>query len=181
MKRFFILILLIVGFTMTQAKAETTAFDFIFEDIDGEELPLSKFTGKTVMVVNTASYCGFTKQYDALQAVWAKYRDRGLIVLGVPSNDFGQQEPGTEKEIKEFCEVNFNINFPMTQKEVVSGKNAHPFYQWARKELGFVAAPKWNFHKYLIDGNGKLVDWFATTTKPDAPKVIAAIEKSLGR
>ncbi len=145
MKRFFILILLIVGFTMTQAKAETTAFDFTFEDIDGKELPLSKFTGKTVMVVNTASYCGFTKQYDALQAVWAKYRDRGLIVLGVPSNDFGQQEPGTEKEIKEFCEVNFNINFPMTQKEVVSGKKCPSILSMGAQGIGLCGCTQMEF------------------------------------
>lgn len=175
------IILFSMGVMMTQAQAQTSAHDFEFTAIEGSPLSLSDFSGKAVLVVNTASLCGFTKQYDALQALWERYRDKGLVVLGVPSNDFGAQEPGSEAEIKEFCEVNFNIDFPLTEKAVVTGDQAHPFYKWARKELGFIAAPKWNFHKYLVDGNGKLVDWFSTATKPDAKKVIAAIEKTLAQ
>jgi glutathione peroxidase len=174
--RFLFLSLLAIGLFMSTAQAKT-AYDFSFQSIDGEDLPLSKFKGQAILVVNTASHCGFTKQYNGLQALWESYRGKGLIVLGVPSNDFGQQEPGTENEIKEFCETNFNVDFPMTEKVVVSGKQAHPFYKWARQELGFVAAPKWNFHKYLIDANGNLIDWFATTTDPNSTKVRDRVEK----
>lgn len=156
-----------------------SAHDFSFTAIDGGALPLSQFAGKAVLVVNTASQCGFTPQYEQLQAVWQKYRDRGLVVLGVPSNDFGGQEPGTEAQIKDFCETTFNVDFPLTAKEKVSGGDAHPFYRWARAEKGALAAPKWNFHKYLIAPDGRLVEWFSTVTRPDSDKVTAAIEAVL--
>ena len=153
---------------------------FTFKSINGEEnIKLSDFSGKAVLVVNTASRCGFTSQYNGLQSLWEKYKDRGLVVLGVPSNDFGGQEPGTEKEIKNFCTVNFNVNFPITEKQVVSGKSAHPFYVWAAKELGALSKPRWNFLKILIDGDGKAVDWFASNTSPTSSKVISAIESIL--
>ncbi|MBX3455713.1 glutathione peroxidase [Ferrovibrio sp.] len=165
------------------AKASTgmTAHDFSFTSIDGAALPLKQFKGKTLLVVNTASQCGFTKQYTDLQSLWSRYRDKGLVVLGVPSNDFGGQEPGSSAEIKNFCEVNFDVDFPLTEKEVVVGDKAHPFYKWAAAEFGELAKPRWNFHKYLIDGNGKPVDWYATTTNPMADKVIAAVETTLAK
>ncbi len=178
--RLLILTFAFLGILMTPAHS-TTAHDFTFSSIEGEALPLSSFKGKAVLIVNTASYCGFTKQYNDLQALWEQYRDKGLVVLGVPSNDFGSQEPGTESEIKEFCDVNFNVDFPMTEKESVKGDHAHPFYKWARKELGFVAAPKWNFHKYLIDTDGNLTDWFSTPTAPTSPKVIKQVEAILSK
>ncbi|MQX36677.1 glutathione peroxidase [Roseospira navarrensis] len=159
--------------------ATPSAHDFTFTSIDGEPLPMEQFAGKAVLVVNTASRCGFTKQYDGLQAVWEKYRDRGLVVLGVPSNDFGSQEPGDEEQIKEFCTVNFNINFPMTAKERVVGGGAHPFYTWVRQEVGFVGAPKWNFHKYLIAPDGSVADWFSSVTGPQAGRLTNAIERVL--
>ncbi|EKV31478.1 Glutathione peroxidase [Caenispirillum salinarum AK4] len=162
-----------------QAAGQGSAHDFEFRTIDGAPLPMNDFAGKAVLVVNTASECGFTPQYEQLQAVWQKYRDRGLVVLGVPSNDFGGQEPGTEAEIKDFCETAFSVDFPLTEKEVVKGDDPHPFYRWARDELGDLAAPKWNFHKYLVGPDGRLVDWFSTVTRPDSPKVLAAIEKTL--
>ena len=152
---------------------------FSFTSIDGQPLSLADYRGKAVLVVNTASRCGFTQQYAGLQALWETYRDRGLVVLGVPSNDFGAQEPGSETEIKEFCIVNFNIDFPMTEKQVVSGANAHPFYQWSGEQLGILSKPKWNFYKILLDSDGNAVDWFASTTGPDANKLIAAIESVL--
>ena len=158
-----------------------SAYDFSFTSIEGAPLPLSGFEGKVVLLVNTASRCGFTPQYTDLQAVWSRYRDRGLVVLGVPSNDFGGQEPGSEAQIKEFCEVNFDVDFPLTSKEHVVGDAAHPFYRWAAAELGLAAKPRWNFHKYLIGPDGRLVDWFASTTKPTAAKVIDAIEAQLAR
>lgn len=161
------------------AAAATTAHDFSFTSIDGTALPLSDFAGKAVLVVNTASKCGFTSQYDGLQALWETYRDRGLVVLGVPSNDFGSQEPGDESQIKEFCTVNFNISFPMTAKERVVGGGAHPFYTWAREQVGFVGSPKWNFHKYLIGPDGSVVGWFSSMTGPDSSRLVAAVEKAL--
>jgi len=171
---------LLTLFSATPAfAAGTSAFDFSFTTIEGEPLPLSQYRGKAVLVVNTASLCGFTPQYEGLQALWDTYRDRGLVVLGVPSNDFGAQEPGTSTEIKDFCATNYQVTFPLAEKEVVSGADAHPFYQWARAELGMLASPKWNFHKYLIAPDGRLVDWFSTTTKPGSAKVIKAVEAVL--
>jgi len=165
--------------SLVQAGTTKNAYDFTFTSITGEALPLSQFQGKAVLIVNTASRCGFTHQYADLQKVWEQYRDSGLVVLGVPSNDFAGQEPGTEKQIKNFCEVNFNVDFPMTSKKHVTGDNAHPFYQWAATELGFAAKPRWNFHKYLVAPDGTLVDWFSTPTSPTSDRVTKAIEKVL--
>ncbi len=133
------------------------AHAFGFTGIDGAPLPLSGYAGKAVLVVNTASRCGFTGQYRALQALWSDYRGRGLVVLGVPSNDFGGQEPGSEAEIRAFCGEDYGVDFPLTAKTPVRGPEAHPFYRWARAEAGGLAAPKWNFHKYLIAPDGRLV------------------------
>lgn len=161
------------------SEGHKSAYDFVFTSIDGDPLPLSVFEGKVVLVVNTASRCGFTHQYADLQSVWQRYRDRGLVVLGVPSNDFGGQEPGTEAEIKTFCAVNFDVDFPMTAKVEVTGGDAHPFYKWALEELGFLAKPRWNFHKFLIGRDGRLADWFSTPTAPTSQKVTRAIEAQL--
>ena len=167
--------------TTNAEETHKTAYDFSFTAIDGKLLPLENFKGKVILVVNTASRCGFTPQYSDLQNVWEKYRDKGFVVLGVPSNDFGGQEPGTEEEIKTFCEINYNINFPMTSKVTVKGRNAHPLYKWAGERFGFAGKPKWNFHKYLISADGILVDWFSTPTSPSSPKISLAIEQELTR
>ena len=167
------------GMAAMAGETPKTAYDFSFKSIGGEPLPLSNFRGKVVLLVNTASQCGFTDQYNHLQSVWSRFRERGLVVLGVPSNDFGNQEPGKEAEIKRFCEVNFDVDFPLTSKVHVTGKKAHPFYQWAESELGILAKPRWNFHKYLISPNGQLADWFSTPTSPTSGKVIKAIEAHL--
>jgi len=165
-----------IGMATTMTK---TAYDFQFTAIDGQELDLADYRGKVLLVVNTASQCGFTSQYDGLEAIWQKYQDQGLVVIGVPSNDFGKQEPATAEEIKSFCEVNFNISFPMTDKQVVKGKEAHPFYQWASAEAGLMGKPRWNFHKFLIGRDGQLVSWFASTTTPQSKKLQTAIQKAL--
>ena len=162
------------------ASAPLTAHNFTFENIDGGPLPLSNFAGKTVLLVNTASMCGFTAQYEALQTVYDKYRDAGLVVLGVPSDDFGSQEYDSADEIKQFCEINYGITFPMTDKVRVKGDNAHPYYQWVAAQ-GRMKLPRWNFYKHVIDADGNLVEWFASTTSPDSSKVINAIEKQLAR
>ena len=158
-----------------------SAYDFSFKTLEGEEpLPLSTFRGKVVLIVNTASQCGFTPQYDALEKLYQRYQNKGFIILGVPSNDFGGQEPGNGQQIAEFCKANYGVTFPMASKENVSGNQAHPFYRWAKKQLGFGTAPKWNFHKYLIDRQGHLADYFNSPTKPDASGLTKAIEKALG-
>ena len=133
----------------------SNAFDFEFEAIEGGKLPLSQWRGKVLLVVNTASFCGFTPQYDGLQKLWERYESKGLIVLGVPSNDFGAQEPKAESEILGFCQGAFNVTFPLTTKQQVAGDGAHPFYRWARDALGPKGTPHWNFHKYLVGRDGK--------------------------
>ena len=138
-----------------------TFYDFKINSINGEELNLSIFNDKTILLVNVASKCGFTKQYDDLQKLYDDYKEKGLVVIGIPSNQFGSQEPGSESEIKNFCETNFNINFPMTSKYEVKGDNAHPIYIWAKETYGKSTVPKWNFHKILINKNGKVEDTFA--------------------
>ena len=156
-----------------------TAHDFELTGIDGTPMPLKQYKGKVLLLVNTASQCGFTPQYADLEKVYKQYREPGLVVLGVPSNDFGGQEPGTAAQIKEFCEVNFDIDFPLADKQVVKGPNAHPLYRWIAAELGEDALPKWNFHKYLIGADGRLVEGFATPVKPTDAKVTKAIELAL--
>lgn len=173
----FLSLLLVLACLSTVARAAGSAHDFTLPSLDGGEISLSAFKGKSILLVNTASFCGFTKQYDGLQALYDSRRDKGLVVLGVPSNDFGQQEPGGKDTIKEFCEVNFAIDFPMSDKLVVKGKNAHPLYQWLKAETG--ATPKWNFYKFLIDGDGQAVTYFSSFTKPQSKKILRAIDASL--
>ena len=173
------IVLMFTIVTDVAAEESMSAHDFSFTSIDGAPLPMSVFKGKALLVVNTASECGYTPQYKDLQALWQSYRDRGLVVLGVPSNDFGGQEPGTEAEIKRFCERQYAVDFPLTTKEQVSGAGAHPFYKWAADVAGEAAAPRWNFHKYLIDPDGQLAAWFPTKTSPAAPEVAGEIEKVL--
>jgi glutathione peroxidase len=156
-----------------------TAHDYDFTSIDGAPLPLKDFAGKAVLVVNTASQCGLTPQYAGLEQLWSDYRGRGLVVLGVPSNDFGAQEPGSEEQIRSFCETRFAVDFPMTSKNVVKGPGAHPFFQWARGELGEEAEPKWNFHKILVGKDGRALGAFGSRTEPGDPQLKAAIDRAL--
>lgn len=156
--------------------APKTAHDFSFTDIDGNPLELGQFAGRPVMIVNTASKCGFTYQYDGLQALYDAYRKKGFVLIGVPSDDFGGQELASEEEVKHFCEVNFSLDFPLTEISRVKGARAHPFYQWARGTLGANKAPRWNFHKYLIAPDGRLVDAFDTSTEPMSQPVTSAVE-----
>ena len=154
-------------------------YDIEIESINGQIISLSKYKGKTIFLVNVASNCGFTKQYTDLQNLCEKYREKDLIVIGVPSNQFGGQEPGSNTEIKNFCETNFNINFLMTSKQDVKGENAHEIYKWAKISYGKSAIPKWNFHKILINNEGIIVDTFASFTNPMSKKVVLKIEKIL--
>ncbi len=164
----------------SKKKIKKTAYDFSFTSLDeNRKISLGDFKGKVIVIVNTASKCGFTSQYGDLEKIYEKYKDKGLVIIGVPSNDFGNQEPGRNDEIATFCQLNYGVTFPMTRKEKVSGDNAHPFYIWAKDILGFVAAPQWNFHKYLIHRNGKLVDYFYSATSIQSDRFKTAIEKAL--
>ncbi len=153
-------------------------YDFKIKSITGETINFSDYQNKVILLVNVASYCGFTNQYTELQKLWELYRDKGFVVIGVPSNSFNQ-EKNSEKEIKKFCEVNFNVNFPLTSIYEVKGNNAHEIYKWAKKNHGNSAVPKWNFHKILIDTDGKVIDTFVSFTKPMSKKITSAIEKIL--
>jgi len=180
-KLFFIYIYIIIIQLMNNSLAnyEKKFFDLRIKSLNGETINLSQYKDKAVLVVNVASNCGFTKQYTDLQNLWDQYKRKGLIVLGVPSNQFGKQEPGTNDEIKKFCEVNFNINFPMTDKVDVKGPNAHPIYIWAKENFGNSAIPKWNFHKILINKEGNVQDTFSSLTKPSSKRIINQIDKIL--
>ena len=160
------------------AKYEKIFFDFNIKSIEGNEINLEIFKNNVILLVNTASYCGFTNQYDGLQKIYQKYKDKGLIVLGVPSNSFNQ-EKNEESEIKQFCEVNFNLTFPMTSIYDVRGENAHPIYKWAKDNHGKSAVPKWNFHKIIINKEGKIEETFSSLTKPSSNKILSVLDKLL--
>lgn len=157
----------------------TTAYDYDFTAIDGSALPMTTFRDKVVLVVNVASKCGLTPQYDGLEQLYRDYRDQGLVVLGVPSNQFMGQEPGTNEEIAEFCRTNFGVDFPMTAKVDVKGEDAHPFYKWAVSAVGEPAEPVWNFHKLLVGKDGSLINVFGPRTPPDDAELKAAVEDAL--
>ncbi len=165
-------------FNKTNAKYEQLAYEFSFKSIDGGEINLEKYKDNVLIIVNVASRCGFTNQYEDLQNLWSKYKDKDLVVIGVPTNNF-KQEPGSNEDIKNFCKTNFNINFPMTEKMDVIGSNAHPFFQWAKENHGISAVPKWNFHKIIIGKDGKVSETFTSITKPSAKKFIELINKEI--
>jgi len=177
----YLLLIMIMSFLSTGVSSDNSklAYDFNFNDLDGSILKLSEYKDKVIVVINVASQCGFTKQYEDMQKVWNKYQSKGIVILGVPSNDFGNQEPGSNKDIKNFCEAKFGITFPMTEKVVIKGENAHPFYKWAKENHGKSAIPKWNFHKIIIGKDGKVFDTFASITNPSSRKFIKAIEEAL--
>ena len=163
-------------FEKSYAKYEKLFFDLSIKDIDNEVIQLSKFRGKTILLVNVASKCGFTNQYTDLQSLYDKFKEKNFVVLAVPSNQFGGQEPGSNKEIKDFCETNFNITFPITNKVDVKGNDAHQLYKWAKENHGSSTVPKWNFHKILINKEGKIEDTFNSFINPLSDKIIKQIE-----
>ena len=167
--------------TVANAQAADNLYDFTLTGLDGKPMPLEQFKGHPVLLVNTASECGFTPQFEGLEKLWESYKSKGLIVIGVPSNDFGGQEPGVGQEIATFCQKNYGVTFPLADKSVVSGAEAIPVYQWASAQAGFLGKPRWNFHKYLFDKDGKLVEWFASTTEPQSKNVIAAVDAALAK
>ena len=165
-------------FTKSNAQYDQLATEFSFNGVQGNSINLSDYKDNVIVVVNVASRCGFTYQYEGLQELWSEYKDKGLVIVGVPSNNF-RQEPGTNKEIKDFCETTFGIDFPITEKISVVGKDAHPFFLRAKKNHGSSAVPKWNFHKIIIGKNGKVLETFSSITKPSSKKFISAIEKEI--
>lgn len=158
---------------------DKSAFDFDFQSLKGKPMPLSAFAGQPVIIVNTASKCGFTPQYKGLEEVWQQHKAKGLVVLGVPSNDFGGQEPGDSMEISQFCEINFGVDFPLTEKVHVKGPDTHPLFQWIGQQGGMLAKPRWNFYKYFIGRDGALKTWFSSVTTPDSAKFQSAVKKLL--
>jgi len=177
----YLIITLVMGLFSTKISAsyDKIAYDFSFNDLDGSPAHLLEYKNKVIVVVNVASQCGFTKQYEDMQKVWDLYQKKGLVMIGIPSNDFGNQEPGNSNEIKNFCEAKFGITFPVMEKVVVKGDNAHAFYMWAKNNYGKKAVPKWNFHKIIIGRDGKIYDTFASITNPSSKRFISAIEKAL--
>ena len=171
-KIFFLIIFFYVFFNFQNSSAsyEKKFYDFKIKSINGNEIDLAEFKGKVILMVNVASKCGFTKQYDDLQDLWTKYKDRGLVVLGIPSNQFGNQEPGTEKKLKNFVKLTSISISLMTSKTDVKGENAHEIYKWAFKNYGKSAIPKWNFHKILINQEGKVEETYMSFTKPTSKK-----------
>ena len=180
MRKVIYLISIIMFFFKTPASSnyEKKFYDFSIESISGETIDFKDYKNKVVLVVNTASYCGFTKQYDELQKLWDLYKDKGLIVIGVPSNSFNQEKE-SNSEVNEFCKVNFDIDFPLTTITEVKGKNSHDLFKWAEKNHGKSAIPKWNFHKILINKEGKVEDTFSSFTKPMSKKITNRIEQIL--
>ena len=158
------------------ANYEKLFYDFKINDVSGNQLNLKEFKDKVVLLVNTASYCGFTKQYDDLQYIWDKYKSQNFVVIAVPSNSFNQEKKNND-EVKEFCKFNFNITFPITEISEVKGDLAHPIYKWAIENHGSSAKPKWNFHKILINRDGKVVDTYSSLTNPKSKKITSKIEE----
>ena len=176
MKKLLLILFMFSFFNKAMTESSGVAYDYRFDGINGNQIELSDFRNKVIVVVNVASRCGYTPQYKDLQTLYDNYKDRNLIIIGVPTNNF-KQEPGTNDQIKDFCETNFGITFPMTEKINVIGNNSHPFYKWAIEDFGIGAIPKWNFHKIVIGKNGKVVDTFASFTKPTSKKFVKLIEK----
>jgi glutathione peroxidase len=174
---------LLAVFAATPAFAQTgmsrmTAYAFSFEGLKGGDIKLAEYAGKPILVVNTASQCGYTPQYAGLQQLWARFHERGLMIIGIPSNDFGGQEPGSAAEIEHTAHAGYGVGFPLAAKAEVRGSQQHPFYKWTAAEKP-LELPRWNFHKYLIGRDGHIAASFATQVEPTDPRVIAAIEKEL--
>ena len=176
-KRFFLTIMILGFFTNLSANYHKLAYDFNFKGLDGDQINLKDYEDKVIIVVNVASRCGYTPQYNDLQKLWSDNKN-DLVIIGVPTNNF-KQEPKNNVDIKKFCESNFGITFPMSEKVDVIGKNAHPFFKWAKKNHGIAAIPKWNFHKIIVGKDGKVADTFASFTKPNSKKFISVINKEI--
>lgn len=175
----FLLAFFSVSYQAVHAQSKLNAYSFSFLDIDGKKINLEDFKGKVVMIVNTASQCKFTPQYAQLEELYERFNKQGLVIIAVPSNDFGQQEPGSKQQIKNFIDKKYQVTFLVADKTHVTGKDAHPFYKWAETQVTYVGTPMWNFHKYIIDKNGDLQYWFTSTTEPTSNDLVRAIQTLL--
>ena len=171
------LIMIFTLFMSISLSAKSDFFDLNFEGIDGNIISLKEFKNKPILIVNSASFCGFTYQYEQLENLYQKFKKKGLVVIAIPSNDFGGQEFKDNKKVKEFCEVNFNISFPITTITKIKGNDKHPFFKWVEKEAGYLSLPKWNFYKYLINKDGNLSAWFSSVTTPSSKKFLNKLNK----
>ena len=176
MNKIFIFFLIIIGIAMTN-KVNANAYKFSFNSIDGKIVNLKDFKEKPILIINTASLCGFTNQYADIELLYNQYKEDGLVVIGIPSNDFGSQELSSNTKVKEFCTTNFDISFLLTEITKIKGQNGHPFFKWIKQEAGFLAFPKWNFYKYLINNKGELVSWYTSTTNPKSDKIEKELQK----
>ena len=159
------------------SNVRASVYQFNFNSLDGKHIDLNDFKGKPIFIVNTASLCGFTYQYTDIETLHQQYKKDGLIIIGIPSNDFGNQELSSNKKVKEFCNINFGISFMLTEITNIKGKKGHPFFKWIKEEAGFLAFPKWNFYKYLINKEGLLVKWYGSTTRPISKKITNEIDR----
>ena len=173
-----VVFLIFMLFSFNSNSSNNTFHDFEIESIEGNNISTSNYKGKVVLLVNTASKCGFTPQYEGLQRLYDRFKDDGFIVLGIPSNDFNQ-ELSNDEQVKEFCEIRYGVNFPMTKISHVRGDNAHPIYKWISENVSMIGNPKWNFHKYLIGKNGDLINWYSSMTSPLSDSLIKEIETAL--
>jgi len=179
MKKIIILFIFMFSiFSKGNTQYDQLATNFTFKGIDGNTIDVKDYKEKVIVVVNVASRCGFTNQYEDLQKLWTNYKDKGLVIIAVPSNNF-KQEPGSNRQIKDFCETTFGIDFPISEKFDVIGDNAHPFFLWAKQNYGSNAIPKWNFHKIIVGKSGKIVETFASVTNPSSKKFVSFIENEL--
>jgi len=174
----FIVLIFFLMFTSNSYSDEKSFYDFSMESIAGDVINLSEYKNRVVLLVNTASKCGFTTQYSGLQKIYERYKDDGLVVLGVPSNDFNQ-ELLTDNDVKQFCEIRYGVKFPMTSIQKIKGNDAHPVYKWISSNISVIGQPRWNFHKYLISRNGKIINWFSSMTSPASQSLINEIETAL--
>lgn len=181
MKSLGFLIIFSLAMLASTEKEADSVYQFELDNIDGEATPLSNYEGKVLLIVNTASKCGYTPQYEGLQQLYEEYKDEGLVVLGFPANNFGGQEPGTDEEIKQFCSVNFDVGFPMFSKVSVKGEDIHPLFDYLTKadNPDFTGEIKWNFEKFLVDRKGNLIHRFRSAAEPQSDAVLKAIDKAL--
>ncbi len=168
----------LIMFNFSSESSQKGFHDFSIESITGETIEMSNFKSNVVLLVNTASKCGFTPQYSGLQKIYERYKDDGLVVLGIPTNDFNQ-EFTNDKDVKQFCEIRFGVEFPMSSIQVIKGENAHPIYKWIKSNVSVIGQPRWNFHKYLIGKDGQIINWYSSMTSPTSEGLVKEIETAL--
>ena len=174
----FLIIISVMFFSTKSMSSDKSFHDFSIESISGGDIKLADYKNKVVLLVNTASQCGFTPQYAGLQKIYDRYKDDGLVVLGVPSDDFNQ-ELSSDDDVKKFCEIRYGVNFPLTSIQKIKGESAHPLYKWISGNTSVIGQPRWNFHKYLISKEGQILNWFSSMTSPTSEGLLNQVEQAL--